>query len=509
MSLTTQQVTGASYAATDSHPSTFVVPGAASVTVEGAPVYADAAAAAAGAEPVATLPLETRVRVDENLGSVNGGPQLLAIHTLDGATGGVMAAASLTPRDSQGPRVWDADAGTGAFSPNGDGSQDEYLLEVALSEAADWTLRIRDGDTTLASATGTGTTAAIAWDGRHDGSTVQDGDYTWHLEAADGWGNAPLLDDGRLHVDTVAPTLDGGGLSAAEAGPVVTFSPNGDGTRDTMSVGVGADEPSTIEAVVRNGSGSAVADIGAAAPSGSATLTWNGRSDGGALMLDGLYTLAVRARDAAGNRSSEVTSTIGVHKALHSARTSTVNFYPNDKDTYGNSLTLAFDLLATQTVTWRIVDANGVTVRTLKENAVLGAGRHSVTWSGRSATGAYLPRGLYRSVVTATNGTLTSTLTAPFVQDMFKFSVSDATPGRGQAITVTIVSAEPLSKSPRLTVTQPGISPWAVTLSHVSGRTYKATIRLRSSSTGTVQLRASGYDLKSDYESSLLKLPLH
>jgi flagellar hook assembly protein FlgD len=310
-------------------------------------------------------------------------------------------------------------------------------------------------------------------------------------------------------VDTVAPTLDGGGLTAAAGDLLVTFSPNGDGQRDTMSVGVAADEPATIEATVRNGGGSTVADIGAPAPTGAATLTWNGRLASGAMASDGLYTLAVVARDAAGNRSPVLTSGIGVHKALARARTSTINFFPNDNDAYANSLTLAFDLIATQTVTWRVVDANGATVRVLKENVVLGAGTHKIGWNGRSDAGTYLPRGLYRSVVTATNGTLTSTLTAPFIQDMFKFTVSDTTPARGQAITVTVTSAEPLSKSPRLTITQPGRSPWAVTFKLVSGRTYRATIRLGSSSTGTLGLRASGYDTRNDYESSLLTLPLH
>jgi flagellar hook assembly protein FlgD len=509
MSLTTQQVTGAAYAATDTDPATFVVPGAASAKVEGAPVYADAAAVTGGADPIATLPLDTRVRVDQNLGSVGGGPQALAVHTLDGATSGVMRAADLTPRDSQGPRVWDAEAGTGAFSPNGDGSQDGYHLEVALSESAAWTLRIRDGDTTLAAASGTSGTATIDWDGRRDGSAVDDGTYAWDLEAADGWGNAPLADDGQLQVDTVAPTLDGAGLAAAESEPLLTFSPNGDGQRDTMSVGVGADEPSTIEAAIRTGGGTHVADIGAAAPSGAATLTWDGRTVAGALAADGVYTLGVAARDAAGNRSPEATYTIGVHKALARARTSTINFFPNDNDTYGNSLTLAFDLLAQQTVTWRVVDANGTTVRVLKQDAVLNAGTHTLAWNGKTEAGTYLPRGLYRHIVTATNGMLTSTLTAPFVQDMFKFSVSDSTPARGQALTVTIVSAEPLSKAPRLTISQPGVSAWSVTFSYVTGRTYKATIRLKSGSTGTLQLRASGYDTKNDYESSLLKLPLH
>ena len=46
-------------------------------------------------------------------------------------------------------------------------------------------------------------------------------------------------------------------------------------------------------------------------------------------------------------------------------------------------------------------------------------------------------------------------------------------------------------------------------MSHVSGRTYRVTLRLKSSSTGTLTLRASGYDAASVYGSSTLALPLH
>ena len=41
-------------------------------------------------------------------------------------------------------------------------------------------------------------------------------------------------------------------------------------------------------------------------------------------------------------------------------------------------------------------------------------------------------------------------------------------------------------------------------MSHVSGRTYRVTLRLKSSSTGTLTLRANGYDAASVHGSSTL-----
>jgi len=423
-----------------------------------------------------------------------------------------MRGTSLKPRDSQGPRVWDVDDGTGAFSPNGDGSQDTYHLDVDLSESAAWTLRVEtSGGSTLRMFDGTGATASIAWDGRKSsGDIVGDGTFTWSLTADDAWGNPTLEDEGTFTVDTVAPSLGEGSLTPAAVGDdILTFSPNGDGYRDTVSVGVHANEPSTLEASMRDGGDLDIVDLDTSAPSGAATIVWNGRLASGNLAMDGVYQLRVVARDAAGNHSAPAAKPIGVHKALVGSRVSTVNFWPNDGDGYGQTITLAFDLLATQTVTWQVVNAGGDVVRTIAQDTVMAAGRHAYVWNGRSSTGAYLPKGTYRSVVTATNGTLTTTHAATFVQDLFRITVSDTTPYRGQAITITVVSAETLSKLPRITVSQPGIGAWAATMSHVSGRTYKVTLRLKSSSTGTLTLRASGYDAASAYGSSSVALPLH
>jgi hypothetical protein len=74
---------------------------------------------------------------------------------------------------------------------------------------------------------------------------------------------------------------------------------------------------------------------------------------------------------------------------------------------------------------------------------------------------------------------------------------------------VTVVSAEPLSKLPRLTIYQPGHTARSLSMSLVSGRTYRVSVRLLAGSTGTLTLRVGGYDSKADYDASYLKLPLH
>ncbi len=212
MSLTTAQVTGAAFASTATDPTDFQAPGAASVAVDDAPVYAteaDAAAAHAAAaaavdiasdpvaqllppEPVAKLPMDDQLRVSEIV-PTSDGAKLLAIETFDGASSGWIIGDVATPRDSRSPVVWSVSDGNALFTPNGDGDRDRYVLGVDLSESASWTLAIENSKgSKLATRSGSGDTAAMTWDGIVGGSLAPDGTYRWRLTAVDAWENPEL-----------------------------------------------------------------------------------------------------------------------------------------------------------------------------------------------------------------------------------------------------------------------------------------------------------------------------
>ena len=210
MSLTTAQVTGAAFASTDTDPTDFQVPGAASVAVDGAPVYAteaDAAAAHAAAgvdtaadtaadslppEPVATLPMDDQLRVSQILPTTDGA-KLLAVETFDEKSSGWIIGDVATPRDSRSPVVWSVSDGNALFTPNGDGDRDKYVLTVNLSENASWTLAIEnDKGSTLLAGGGSGDTATLTWDGTSKGALAPDATYRWRLTAVDAWKNPPL-----------------------------------------------------------------------------------------------------------------------------------------------------------------------------------------------------------------------------------------------------------------------------------------------------------------------------
>ncbi|HEU0236863.1 MAG TPA: cell wall-binding repeat-containing protein, partial [Candidatus Limnocylindrales bacterium] len=197
LALRTEDVTGVPYVDTSLDPTSFVVPGAASVAVANSPIFWDQALT----NQRTTLGLDSRVRVEEQVGGDGVTPLTLRVRTLDGQTTGWMAADRLVPRDSAGPEFWGL-SGLAVLSPNGDGENDVLNLSGQLSELASWRFRILDGsNSVLVETTGTGNVATISWDGMVNGSVAQDGRYAWQIRAEDGWGNTVLLTTGSFFVD--------------------------------------------------------------------------------------------------------------------------------------------------------------------------------------------------------------------------------------------------------------------------------------------------------------------
>jgi len=510
MSLATADVTGASYSSTSGDPAQMAVPGNATPTADGASVYGSVADAAAGTNPITTLAASTTVRVDgqEPVPAADGTP-IYAIHT-DSGTRGWMAGSTLTPRDSLAPRVWLVDDGSGTFSPDGNGVDDTLPISILLSEPSTWTLSITDGGgRRLATSTGQSSTAAMIW--APAAGSVADGGYAWNLTATDADGNGPLQASGRITVDTTAPRITvtpGLAVAANAAAAPVTFSPNGDAYLDTVRFAVASTEDGTALASVMGAGGATVAMLTAPLSGDAATVMWDGTTTGGAPAPDGTYTVSLAVRDLAGNSSSPVQRQVVLDRTLGSATASRPVFFPQDGDALAPTTVLGFRLDGPATVTWTVINASGVPVRTIRSAEALAAGIYAFTWDGRNDAGAYVPRGTYRSQVVAVDPVATLTQTVAVVADAFRIVSSDTTPGRLQRITVTATSAETLGTAPSLTVAQPGIARWSASMIRVSTGVYRVSVVLRSSSTGTVRLLVSARDSSGASQSSSLALPL-
>ncbi len=517
---TTDQMTGASYASTDVDPTAVVAPGNATVraAADGSGVggvYPDATLTPDSGTmlPPSTIAGGTKLRVlEKGAEPTFDGSAAYRVGTFpDGDPIGWMSAADLVPRDSASPVVWSVDDGDGAFSPNGDGSGDLYKLSARLSESADWRVEFQDGDgTALASKTGSGSSVSASWTGLVDGAAVPDGTYRWRITAVDGWQNPVGSKGGTFRADTVAPAfVDAVAAAAADPSPVPTFSPNGDGTADTIALGFSTSEAGYVDVVVLDDAGHRVRSFATAVPKGPGRATWDGLNDAGAYLGNGSYAVRLTPRDYAGNVGSTRTESVGLYRTLRGVAVSSSLFYPQDLDAYARTTRFSFTLLYGATVRATVRDAAGTVILTKYDAAALAAGTYAFAWDGRGTDGTMAKPGRYTYAVSATDGTLGATGAVAVLADGFRITSSDATPGRRQRITIYATSAESLKASPRVRVYQAGLAGHTFTMTK-SGSRYRVTITLKGTGgTGKIRFVVTGKDGAGRTNRATVSYPLH
>jgi flagellar hook assembly protein FlgD len=504
--LTTRMVVGTVDTGRD--PATLQVPGRASARVADAPLWPDLDAAVAGIPEAATpQAIDSRfATISRPTQTGPAGVALIEVARLDDATvHGFVRATDLTPRDSLPPRVLAVDPAAPVLSPNGDGVADTTTISAALSESATWRIRFRDADgATLYEATGDGADPKATWDGVVDGTPVPDGVYSYRIDTTDGWSNASYK-TGTVRVDLTGPTLSG---VTPAADTDTWIAPNGDSVRESVAFAGSMSEAGSMAAYVRDAGGTLVRSF--SVPAGTAAaLTWDGKANDGSVVPDGTYDVRLIPRDAVGNAGTSVTRSVTVAAFLGSVTSSKAVFYPQDRDPLSTGTRLSFALQHPATVTWTIRNAAGTVVATLLDSVDTPAGTTALSWYALNDAGAMLPTGRYTSVVSATDGVLTSVQTVGFEMNAFGIRTSAPTATRGRSISINVTSAEALSTAPRVHVSQPGLATWAVTLGRTSAGTYTATLTMRTGgAAGTAKLTVKAADSGGRWQSTTLSLPL-
>jgi flagellar hook assembly protein FlgD len=272
---------------------------------------------------------------------------------------------------------------------------------------------------------------------------------------------------------------------------------------------VSSDEPGTVTGTATDTAGATTGSFGITVGTSGGTLTWDGRTSSGSYAKDGAHTIRIVARDRAGNASAAQSRTVDLYGSLGFVAASRTLFFPQDGDGLTRDTSLSFKLKSPATVSWVVTSSAGTPVRTIKTDEALVAGTYAFTWNGRDDAGAYVPRGVYYSSVTATNGTQAATQRVALRADAFAVTISDTTPARGQTVTIRAASAEGLDTTPRVRVYQPGIGAWSVTMRKVDTRVYKVSLKLRSSGTGTVTFKVYADDSNGVRQATSIKLALH
>src|SRR5262249_32866064 len=122
------------------------------------------------------------------------------------------AAPSATSTPGQAPnatgsRLLASLSAPAVFSPNGDGAQYTFTFRARFTSSMSWGLTITDAyGTPYVTTGGVSDTPAVDWDGTSNGARQPDGTYSYHLVAADGFGET-LERSGSIRLDTLAPTI--------------------------------------------------------------------------------------------------------------------------------------------------------------------------------------------------------------------------------------------------------------------------------------------------------------
>jgi len=505
--MTTTAVTNA-VGDTGLDPTSLAVPGRASVEPPTAPLYASAMLTVDETSLI-DLPEGTRLKtIATAVPAAGTTPAVIQVQGLDDSSiAGYISAADLAPRDSRAPVLIGIDAGAGRFSPNKDGRSDQQVLTGIFSETVDWTVEIKDGSGAVLDTTpGHGSTFSVTWDGLVDGVAVPDGTYTWTARGTDAWQNGTASGSGTIVVDTIGPDVS---AISPDGSTIGVFSPNGDGVADTIATSVSAPEAGSIAGWVTDAADSTVRSWTATSVAGANTLTWDGKAGDGTFVPDGEYTLHFAARDRVGNQGAAMSRVVRAVGLLGAVKASARVFYPQDFDRFAPTVNLLFSVARPSTVMWTIRSAAGSVVVTHLADAKVAAGTQTWAWDGRTETGVLLPPGIYTSTVSASDGTWSNSQSVNVEMHAFAIVTSTTAPRRGHSITVTVTSAEPLSGGIHLAVSQPGKTTYAVTMTKLDSRTWRASFTVKTGgSAGTLRLKAYGTDYDGRAQATYRYLPL-
>ena len=282
--------------------------------------------------------------------------------------------------DTVAPDIKSATIEPDPFSPNGDGQDDVAVLAFEPGEAGSARVSVVSADgTVLRRVTGwkSATTAVqkVGWDGRiSSGAGLTDapeGDALLLLELRDLAGN-PATARRKVVVDRTLRLIS---ISRK------TFSPNGDGVRDSVTLSFRLTRAADVNvAVVHSGSTVRTMRLGSLAK-GSRVVQWDGKLGGGGAATSGAYSLRVVADGALGVTSvaQSLTVDLAVPKVTAPATASvayrkTANLAFTVRD--------AFSLVVKVSAT--ITNAKGVVVATLPCGWVKQGVSHRCAWKPRA-----------------------------------------------------------------------------------------------------------------------------
>jgi flagellar hook assembly protein FlgD len=283
------------------------------------------------------------------------------------------------------------------FSPDGVGTKTALPVEQSGSTEILWTGTVRTGagQAVRSFRWDESSPKGFSWDGRDDaGKLVPDGVYTYRLASTDPAGNAGSATLPRIVVNTVA-------TPAAVSIDDTAFSPNGDGVKDTLHLGLGVPVTSGIEKwslTVTDSAGKTKRAYSGAA-SIPAGVDFDGKDDDGTPLPEGSYTAALAVSYANGHEPSAASPpfVIDVTAPAAGASADYAVFSPG-----GARGILTFTQSGTKDAAWTgtVKDATG---RVVVSVSWKDSPAPRLPFDGRTADGKVLPDGKYSYALEGTD----------------------------------------------------------------------------------------------------------
>ena len=294
--------------------------------------------------------------------------------------------------DRIAPRI-DASASLEIISPNGDGRSDTVEIRQNSLKGDDWKGSIKAADGRLVkSYSWKDEAAGFTWDGRDEtGALVRDGRYRYQAESTDLAGNRTLSRELTIAVETEKKTvrLDADALA---------FSPNGDGKRDRLLLGLRAQYPERVKrfelTIVQSGGGDSSLPV--KSWKGSSDIRsqyyWDGFTDSGIPAPDGSYYARLTVLYTNDDLHQQEIGPLVVDRLAPQAelRSSTSIFSPNGD---GRTDTVEIIQYALPGDLWQgqITDSSSRIVKSWSWEK----GLSSIVWDGKNQAGNLVPDGLY------------------------------------------------------------------------------------------------------------------
>ncbi len=288
------------------------------------------------------------------------------------------------------------------FSPNGDGVRDALTFSPGVPVVdglVGWTLEVLDkAGTARRVFTGSSVPGEIVFDGKNDGGTpAAEGTYQGSFAVRYRNGYEAKAKSPVFNIDVSAPSIN---VLQPGAEALRTFSPDGDGSKDSFTFAQSGSREDLWTARVENAAGEPVRTRTweAAEPT---DFVWNGEDDAGRPVPDGEYRYVVSSRDRAGNAASASVTGIILDRSKPAASIAVESgFFSPNGDGVQDELIVAMTAQSTATaVDWTLalVDASGAVRKTLNGR---GSPDEKAAFAGSDDKGAALPEGEYSALLT-------------------------------------------------------------------------------------------------------------